>query len=728
MNGDNSLIKGTITGKDGFFEIAGITNNKKAILVAKFVGYKEYRLAVELSTNQNIDTIFLDKDDNQLDEIVVKGKVDARTADRMIIYPKQKAIESSSDAWDVIGKMRLPGVSINKTANSITYDGKPVIIKIDGRDAQVEEVMTLKPDEISRIELIDRPGTRYAEQKIGAILLVKTTHNAQGFAAGYRTTCALNTMQTNHNVYLQYNKGNYQVQAQYSNKYRNYKHVKNFTELTLKNGDDKFSFEKCGDEYSPYQYLQQNTAVQYNYYKDGYLFNAKFSGGFYNNFQNTDEIQNIYSDNVFLCKSISDPHEKYAKPSLDLYTEIPLNCKSKLILNVVSEFLKTDYEYDYREFDANNDVAESYIYNVSGKKMSLITEGVYQKEWDKAKMSAGAKFKTSDTKNDYLGDIFQKFTAKYNDYYGYVEGRFDLGKFNASAGIGASVLDYKEDQNTYNDVLWRPLADLSYNPNQKWSFSTSFQVSPYAPDMSMINSSRKMLDRYEVTVGNIDLKPYLDYDFESEISYSNDVLYSSLTYELEFANNIFDEYAYSEDARTIGYTQMVYDNYRVNAFSAYLSIDVVPDVFSITADGGVTYYDYNLSGQHFKLDSWNYSVDLELYAGEKWYFEAAYEKNPWRLYGMQQYYNVGYTLLEIDYKMNKNIKFGVMWCDPLKKYNKSSSYKYEGNGIYKVFENDFYDTANSVVVTFAWTFSGGKEYKTSEKKLNNYDTGDGIIK
>lgn len=60
--------------------------------------------------------------------------------------------------------------------------------------------------------------------------------------------------------------------------------------------------------------------------------------------------------------------------------------------------------------------------------------------------------------------------------------------------------------------------------------------------------------------------------------------------------------------------------------------------------------------------------------------------------------------------------------------NKSSSYKYVGNGVCKIFENDFYDTANSVGGTMSWAFSCGEEYKTSSKKLNNFDSGDGIIK
>ena len=30
--------------------------------------------------------------------------------------------------------------------------------------------------------------------------------------------------------------------------------------------------------------------------------------------------------------------------------------------------------------------------------------------------------------------------------------------------------------------------------------------------------------------------------------------------------------------------------------------------------------------------------------------------------------------------------------------------------------------------TMSWAFSCGEEYKTSSKKLNNFDSGDGIIK
>lgn len=725
---NNSVLYGTLTDKNGFFEIKSTKNHQKAILVCKFIGYTEYKLCVDIFDNQNLDTIFLTKKYTQLDEIVVKGKVDVRSADRMIIYPKPKVVETSSNAWDVIGKTRLPGTIINKTDKNISFGGKSVSIKIDGHEADYDELLSIKPDEVSQIEFIDRPGVRYAAEEIGAIINIKTTHKNDGVAVGVNSNWALNTMSTNNSLYAKYNKGNHQILLQYSNKFRNYQKVKNHTLLSMEIKGEKFSFEQRGEEYSPYEYLQQNIGIQYNYYKNGLLTNIKLSGLFYDNFKNTDNIQNVYVNDVFMCKSIYDPKNKYSKPWLDLYFEKKLDNNSKLICNIVPSCQFTDYEYDYKQFTYNGNLKDCYFYIVSGEKYSLIAESIYEKQIKKIKISSGLKLKTSTTNNKYQGSISQNYNAKYNDYYGYLQGQLNYGKFYFAFGVGTSLLNYEENEIKYSENLLRPIADFSYKISKQLNFSAKFEIQPQIPDMSMINSTKQVLNNYEVRIGNENLKPYSIKNFETEIVYQTDIFYSKISYEKDFAKNIFDNYAFIKSDSIICYTSAIYDKFQYNKFSIYFSIDIIPNIITATIHTQKTYYNYELDNTNYKLNSWQYGANLEYYVGDKWSFDFGFSKNPWRLYGMQQYFNIGFVNFKIDYKLNQNWQFSFTWYNPLINKVKSSSYKYNCNELYKSFQNDFYDTANSVMIALAWKFQSGKVYKTTQKRLNNQDSGDGIIK
>ncbi len=96
-----------------------------------------------------------------LDEIVVSAPKVIRKADMDVFYPSRTAVKNSKDGMQLLRNLMIPTVTVNEVLGSVTSSSQEVQVRINGRVATVQQLQSLLPETIKRVEWIENPGLRY---------------------------------------------------------------------------------------------------------------------------------------------------------------------------------------------------------------------------------------------------------------------------------------------------------------------------------------------------------------------------------------------------------------------------------------------------------------------------------------------------------------------------------------------------------------------------------------
>lgn len=164
MDSTNKLITGQVTDESGNFSI-GVPEGSYRLNI-RFVGYKEWVKAITVKENLALGTIVLEKNVQELAEVVVKTKrpLVEYKADRFVFNVENNLAVSGGNALNTINV--TPGVVLQN--NAINILGKGVArVMVDGRlieltgDALTSYLNSISADDIKSIEVITNPPAKY---------------------------------------------------------------------------------------------------------------------------------------------------------------------------------------------------------------------------------------------------------------------------------------------------------------------------------------------------------------------------------------------------------------------------------------------------------------------------------------------------------------------------------------------------------------------------------------
>ena len=72
--------------------------------------------------------------------------------DRQLFLPAQTAVKNSSNGFDLLKRMMLPGIKVDETNQSISSTAGCLHIRINDIKAEKEDILSLRPDEVVRVE------------------------------------------------------------------------------------------------------------------------------------------------------------------------------------------------------------------------------------------------------------------------------------------------------------------------------------------------------------------------------------------------------------------------------------------------------------------------------------------------------------------------------------------------------------------------------------------------
>ena len=729
---DSTFVKGETSDEKGGFRIEAPKPGSYLLSISS-VGYRSQIIRLnDLERRRNLGTIVMTEATELLGEVSVTANATIQKADRQIVYPSQQQLKMSTSGYDLINRLMLPNLWVNPIENKIsTVGGGSVELRINDVKANTQEVLALNPKEVERIEYIDDPGARYANTSVEAVINYVVKRRSSGVSGGFSTTNSFTTGFGNNSVFLNANTGKSQFGVNYYISYRDY-------DERYAVGTEQYTFPD-GTEINrrtegicvPFGYVSQNIQASYNLTEpDKYVFNVVFK----NTMFDTDK-QNFRDRIIEKGKPdlINDTHitDHSNTPSLDLYFSYQLPNNQSIAANIVGTHINTDYMYRNQEYEHEDDILSTYAYGTDGKKYSLIGEALYKKEWDNTTLTAGFKGNVASTKNIYMGDNDQTLHMHDDMQYGYVQLAGKWKKWNYRLGAGVSRHTYRQADNEFDYVAFRPSVSLTYNLFKGASLRYTLSVTPYAPSLSQLSDIPQQSSNLEINRGNKDLKVNQGYNnwliFNWNMKRVNLQWRAQYLYRdkpiLRTIRAVQDE----EGRYMVEYAPINWDYRERVATRLTLGWKIIPDVLNLSVYGGVHWNKSVGDGYNHEYSAWEGGGSLSASLG-KFSLMAGTSIRTKSMAGVYVDYGENDGYIQLNYT-HKSLSVGASWYYPFTSEGWSAGTRTMPNR-YLNFNRWTYikDNGNMLSIDLSWRFSSGRKHQAGRKTLSNSDSDSGIVK
>lgn len=453
---------------------------------------------------ENADTITA----QTLGEIVIEAPKVIRKADMDVYHPSKSAVDNSKNGMQLLNNLMIPSLSVNDALGSIQAAGQPVQVRINGRESSIDQVRSLLPETIKRVEWIDNPGLRYgganyvlnfivANPTVGGSLMTMARpalNQAWGF---YMADAKFNTGRSQWSV---------GANLKLTNKiksHRDYSETFTYpdgTSLTRNETSRGGSLDNT----------QSRVWASYNYIKpDTTVFMAEFS--LWQNITDKWLYRGLMSlsdgtDDILLTDSHGSPGKT---PSLSLYWQQNLPRKQMIVVDFSSSFYFGRSFSDYQEQipDATGYLTDIHT-NIKDRNQAYGIEADYIKNWRSSRFTAGISYTANRNRSRYENLDGEVFHQRQDKMYFFAEYFQRLGKWTATAGIGAQYTDFLFKESDRGNHSWsaRPQATVTYSPNQNHNFRLNFTSWQSTPSLAETNVVPQQLDGFQWRVGNQNLK------------------------------------------------------------------------------------------------------------------------------------------------------------------------------------------------------------------------------
>lgn len=155
-----------------------------------------------------------------LDEIVISASSTISKINQRIVFPTKLQLDHSANGMQLLNTMMLSGLNINPMTNTISSsDGGKVVLQINGVNTTSEEILTLQPRQIRRIEYSDYAGIRYGEAS--KIVNYIVTRDDKGGIIGMDLMNSLNILAGGDVFFAKFNKGKSEYALNYTTAFQN---------------------------------------------------------------------------------------------------------------------------------------------------------------------------------------------------------------------------------------------------------------------------------------------------------------------------------------------------------------------------------------------------------------------------------------------------------------------------------------------------------------------------
>lgn len=611
---------------------------------------------------------------HELQEIVVEAPKVIRKADMDVYHPSKSAVDNSKNGLQLLNNLMIPTLSVSDALGTIQAAGESVQVRINGREATVNQVRALLPETIKRVEWIDNPGLRYGGAN--RVLNFIVTNPTTGGSLMVQTRPALNQAWGFHMADAKFNTGRSQWEIGGNFKLTNkLKTHRDYTESFTYPDGESFSRTESSrggsmdnsmaNAWASYSYIKPDTTVfmaQIGYNKsirDGYTFKGLLSA------TNT-------PDDLLLTDSHGNTGDT---SSLSLYWQQNFARKQMLILDFNSSFYSGRSFSSYIEQLPGGENPWDYITSINTEikdhNQAYAIEADYIKNWNNGRFTAGASYTANRNRSRYENLDGRVFHQRQDKVYFFAEYFHRLGKWTATAGMGVQYTDFTFKETGEGCHSWspRPQATITYSLNQNHNFRLTFTSWQSTPSLAETNIVPQQLDGFQWRVGNQDLKTANSYMLVFRYGFNLPRINGIFGIRAYTSPNAITPLLYWDNDRLI----TTYENSRgLQNLSFFLApqIEIIPGW--LTASGHVQFRMERMRGTGYDLRSnaWSGNAEISL---SHWGFTLSgqYIRSLRDLWGEKISWNEDINIIDLSYNW-KDWQFGAGVIMPFGRYDQGS--------------------------------------------------------
>lgn len=607
----------------------------------------------------------------ELQEIVVQAPKVVRKSDMDVYYPSASAMEHSKDGIQLIRNLMIPSLNVNDVLGTITSSGESVQVRINGREATMDQVRNLLPETIRRVEWLDNPGLRY--NGANAVLNFVVTNPERGGSLMTQGMQALNCAWGPYNGALKLNNGRSQwgLSANYKMTNRIGSHREYSETFTFPDGQSLRRNETPTGGYMSGSF--GSLQIDYSYIKpDTTVFWIAVQG--FKQWPEESMYEGIMSQNdsraAIRLRDLSGKNG--FTPSIRAYLEQHFSHNQLLAVDIsASLYNGRSYRIYTEEDNTTSDMITDVNTSIKDHNQAYGIEADYIKNWRNSRLTAGVSYTANRNRSTYENLGGEVFHQRQDRVYFFGEFFQRIDKVTLTAGLGASYTSFKFRETNQGTDSWnlRPQLTATYKPNTKSQFRLNFSTWQSTPTLSQTNIAPQQTDAIQWAIGNPDLKPSTSYMLTFRYSFTLPRVMGSFGIRAFSSPDAITPILYWKDNRLI----TSYENSDgLQNLSFFLSpqIEIIPNW--LMATGTLQYRAERMKGTGYKLYNHNWSGDITLLA-QHWNFTltAQYQKSQKDLWGETYSWGESISILALSYDWKK-WEFTAGALCPFTKYDRGS--------------------------------------------------------
>lgn len=443
-----------------------------------------------------------------LDEVLIEAPKVIHKADMDVYHPSKSAVDNAKNGVQLLTNLMIPSLSVSDALGTITSGGQAVQVRINGREATVEQVRNLLPTSIKRVEWMENPGLRY--NGANTVLNFIVVNPEIGGALMINTAQALNMAWGRYNPSAKFNVGRSQFEIGGGYKLtENMKVYRNYTEkFTFPDGESLTRKEtsrggevdnSIGNLWASYNYIKPDTTV---FVVEARGFIIPQNRSVFYGLMSSDFVDN----DVFLTESNGN---KGFRPSLSAYWEQHFSGRQTLVVDFRTQYYNGRTFSDYVEqYPDTHDYLTDIHTSIRDRNSVYAVEADYIKNWNSSRLTAGASYTANRNRSVYENLGGQLFHQRQDKIYVFAEYFQRINKFTVTAGLGVQYTDFLFRETNLGSHSWnvRPQVTLNYRFNQKHGLRLNFVTWQATPTLAETNPTPQQIDGIQWRIGNPNLK------------------------------------------------------------------------------------------------------------------------------------------------------------------------------------------------------------------------------
>lgn len=478
----------------------------------------------------------------EIQELLIKAQRKKQFSDHANYTFDKEALEKARHSKDLL--TTLPELQLDPISNTVTsIKGGKILFLINGIEASDNQIKSIAPTNVVRVEYFDIPPARYS-QRADTVVNIITRNPEVGYSYGADITSALTTGFVNGSAYAGYTKGKNDFGLEYSINLRDYDNriVNKIYDYNL-NGIHYNSTEKQKDHFG---YTNQNISLRYaNVDTGNYTFQAKASMFINSNFVKGLGKSIFTQDNLLENHStIHNSNSAYTAPTLDLYYSKNLGKKDEISLNLIGSHYTTNSSQFDQEWNivGNTDVFNNDM-NLKAKQTGIVGEIAHIHSFEKGKLSSGYRISNTAIANDLVNLLgTSHYDVNYLEQYLYTEYSGKRNKLSYRFGIGITNIHNKSAETIEDNWVPNPKISLGYelSKNQMLRFYADYGI--HSPNSTSLSKNIVHVVPNIFQYGNPYLKSYGDYYGNIQYSFNNKFIDINSIFFYEYKPNAFNQF------------------------------------------------------------------------------------------------------------------------------------------------------------------------------------------